>query len=180
MGSTDARTASAADAALRALLELCAEKSYQKISVAAIAARAGMDRATFYRHFEDKDMCVHTLYRHVLDEFVSRFRRSGSQDMDAYLLFMFQTLRSHRSELLCLYKAGAAFLLLDELKHAFGLERAAKAEDSRLQYALAYHVGGIYADLLVWFSRDMEESPEDMRDVARTVRPEGAFTLLDF
>lgn len=180
MGSMNERAASASDAALKALLELCAEKSYQKITAAAIAARAGMDRATFYRHFESKDSYVRTIFRHILDEFVSHFRKSGSHDMDAYLLFMFQTLRAHREELLSLYRAGASYLLLDELKDAFGVERAAKAEDPRLQYALAYYVGGIHANLLVWFSRDMKESPEEMRDVARAVRPEGAFTLLNF
>jgi hypothetical protein len=34
--------------------------------------------------------------------------------------------------------------------------------------------------MLLWFDRDMAETPEQMRDVALAVRPQGAFTLLDF
>lgn len=69
-------------------------------------------------------VCLHMAH----EDIVERFRKSGSRDMDEYLLFMFETLRTHKQELLCLHRAGAAHLLLDELKEAFGGERAAKAK----------------------------------------------------
>lgn len=69
-------------------------------------------------------VCLHMAH----EDIVERFRKSGSRDMDEYLLFMFETLRTHKQELLCLHRAEAVHLLLDELKEAFGGERAAKAK----------------------------------------------------
>lgn len=69
-------------------------------------------------------VCLHMAH----EDIVERFRKSGSRDMDEHLLFMFETLRTHKQELLCLHRAGAAHLLLDELKEAFGVERAARAK----------------------------------------------------
>ena len=69
-------------------------------------------------------VCLHMAH----EDIVERFRKIGSHDMDEYLLFMFETLRTHKQKLLCLHRAGAAHLLLGELKEAFGVERAAKTK----------------------------------------------------
>ena len=40
---------------VEALTELLADKAYDKISVSDICERAMVNRATFYKHFEDKN-----------------------------------------------------------------------------------------------------------------------------
>jgi AcrR family transcriptional regulator len=42
-----------------ALIELAAERGFDAIAVGDIARRAGVNRATFYRHYQDKyDLAV--------------------------------------------------------------------------------------------------------------------------
>ena len=75
---------------------------------------------------------------------------------------------------------GAAHLLLGALSEAFRMESLSRSADPLAQYAVAYHVGGIYSDMLLWFERGMAETPAQMTQVALASRPAGAFTLLDF
>ncbi len=98
-------------------------------------------------------------YRGYLREFVDGFRRGGSTDIASYLLCMFQVTLSHKPQMLALHHAGASHLLLPALADAFGAKRLEGTTDPRLRYAIAYHVGGIYNDMLLWFDRDMAETP---------------------
>lgn len=163
-----------------ALLKLLESERFSQVTVAQVAREAGIDRTTFYRHFSGKEDVVQRFYASYLHDFVDGFRRSGSTDLGSYLLLMFQVTLSYKPQMLTLHHAGASYLLLPALTEAFGSKRVSASTDPRLRYAIAYHVGGIYNDMLLWFDRSMVETPEQMRDVALAVRPEGAFTLLDF
>lgn len=52
-----------------ALIELIEEKSMESVTVQDIAARAGVNRATFYAHFEDKNALLNYMVR---DKFQAR------------------------------------------------------------------------------------------------------------
>ena len=45
-----------------ALKELCREKSFDKISIADITSTCGLNRQTFYYHFEDKYELLNWIY----------------------------------------------------------------------------------------------------------------------
>ncbi len=53
-GATDRRVIRTRELIVEAFIELCGEQGAQAVSVAGIARRAGVNRATFYRHFEGK------------------------------------------------------------------------------------------------------------------------------
>jgi AcrR family transcriptional regulator len=163
-----------------ALLRLMRKKPYNKITVAEIARVAGVDRATCYRHFDNKDAIVTSYYDDYLTECVERFRRSGGQDMGTYLACVFSVALERKDDMLAVYRAGAAYLLLDVLSARFRLEVFTRADEPLAQYAVAYHVGGIYNDMLLWFGRDMRESAAQMTRVALASRTRGDFTLLNF
>ena len=55
---------------MEALLQLMKKKNYTEISVGEIAARAGVHRATFYRHFKDKYDVMNYNYSSLLDRHV--------------------------------------------------------------------------------------------------------------
>jgi AcrR family transcriptional regulator len=54
-----------------ALVELIIEKGFDTITVGEIAERAMVNRATFYRHYEDKYDLVEKIFAQALDEFVA-------------------------------------------------------------------------------------------------------------
>lgn len=163
-----------------ALLGLMREKPYGTITMTEIARAACVDRATCYRHFDGKDAIVASYLRGYLTECTERFRRGGGQDMRSYLMCVFTVTLERKGDMIAIHRSGAAHLLLDALSRSFRLEALSHAKDPLAQYAVAYHVGGIYNDMLLWFERGMEETPAQMTQVALASRPSGAFTLLNF
>jgi AcrR family transcriptional regulator len=49
---------------MAALVELVAERGYAAATIGELAARAGVSRAAFYEHFEDKEACLLAAYDH--------------------------------------------------------------------------------------------------------------------
>jgi AcrR family transcriptional regulator len=80
------------------LMELIAEKDYDKISVKDITSRAGIDRTTFYLHYEGKDDLLIQTQRQVMDEFITYGKNSSRPYPVATLAFehMAQHPRSYR------------------------------------------------------------------------------------
>lgn len=65
----DARIVRTREALRQAMIDLAAESSFDAITVRAIAARAGVGYATFFRHYADKD----ALLADVADVFTQAF-----------------------------------------------------------------------------------------------------------
>lgn len=161
------------------LLILMSSRPYAKITVAQIADRAGVNRSSYYRHFESKEDILRFYLRAVMAEYLAAFRRGRRHDYPSYLLQMFRTFYGHRDDLLLIHKNGLSHLLLDVLNEGFRFDEIEASSDRDRQYEAAYHIGGIYNDMLLWMRHRMEETPEQMTASALSFRPEGTFTLLN-
>lgn len=58
----------------RAMAELLRERAFDAITVRELLARAGIGRATFYAHFQDKDDLLFASYCGMLDTMTERLR----------------------------------------------------------------------------------------------------------
>ena len=145
-----------------ALLLLMREKSYDKIKVGEITERAGVDRTTYYRHFHSKEEIIERYLRGLNKEFMESYRTSGKPE-----------------ELLLIFKAGCASLLLPVLEEGFHFEEYRKNASVEKQYEVSYIIGGIYNNLLFWLSRGMQETPKEMSAIALSYHPEGSLTMLN-
>ena len=170
----------------RALLQLMKEKEYGEISVGEIAERAGVHRATFYRHFRSKE--------DVLESFLSEIFKSAEEgrkllqeDFTSFIRPVFQALYDKKEPILLLHKAGLSELFMNALKVYFDFHEEDKGEapdpksygikvrnktsgDGLLEaYKTAYRIGGIYSCLLLWFSHGMRETPEEMTRIAASM-----------
>lgn len=155
----------------KALVLLMAEKPYAKITVGEIAQRAGVNRATYYRHFQSKEDVVRHYYRLVMDEYLERFRGLGSHDYRTYLAVMFSTFSEHSGDLLAIHRAGLSWGLRDALEEAFSFGEVARTAPRDQQFRASYHIGGIFNNLLLWFDHGMEETPKEMTAIALSFRP---------
>ena len=68
---------------MEALLQLMKKKNYTEISVGEIAARAGVHRATFYRHFKDKYDIMNYYYWESNRDILSNSELSGREKTEA-------------------------------------------------------------------------------------------------
>lgn len=77
-----ARTRRLLEDALAALLD---RRPYSEITVKDVAAEAGVNRATFYAHFVDKDDLFRTFLRHAFDRAVAGRAGEGAAYLDVLL-----------------------------------------------------------------------------------------------
>lgn len=154
-------------------------KPFAKITVAQIADKAGVNRSSYYRHFESKEDILRFYLRTVMAEYLAAFRRGSRHDYPSYLLQMFRTFYGHRDDLLLIHRNSLSHLLLDVLNEGFRFDEIEASADRNRQFEAAYHIGGIYNDMLLWMRHGMEETPEQMTASALSFHPEGTFTLLN-
>ncbi|MQN00600.1 MAG: hypothetical protein DUD27_06305 [Lachnospiraceae bacterium] len=119
-------------------------------------------------------------YNHINNSDWCRFYQLlslGNTDFATFIRPAFQAIYDNREQMLSLNRAGFSPVLLDALREYFHASEArddsSDASDSTdygaqnmNNYRTAYRIGGIYACLLLWFSYDMRETPEEMIGIA--------------
>jgi AcrR family transcriptional regulator len=123
-GASDPRIGRTRELLVEALVEICGERGMQAVSVAEITRRAGVNRATFYRHFEGKDDLlergIETLLSTVFEE-IEAVAPVGSVSEDRVLarITRFFEVARDRSKFFRLLLSGASGPLLREKAETF-------------------------------------------------------------
>ncbi len=150
-----------------ALKELLKEKSFEELSVLEICEKAGIHRATFYKHFVDKYDFLDRYFRLEINElrFVGavseftpeEFRRTTNRLMSNVMAYVASNLELLRA----LNADGRSTTFFDILTNAvasFFLERMSshpeviRAVGSQLPMMAAYYAGGAVG-LVKWWSK---------------------------
>lgn len=142
------------------LLLLMEHKNFQSITIAEIVKKAGVNRSTYYRHFDKKEDVILYFLEHLSKTFL---KSVGSQELvlEDYLTKLYAHYLQSKKQMLTIYNNGLSALLLDVLKKCLGGEGLENKPISE-QYDTAYHIGGTFNHFLLWFSRDMVDPPETM------------------
>ncbi len=152
-----------------ALLILMSKKRFQKITIEEIVAKAGVNRSTYYRHFNGKEDVIFYFFDSVMREYLE-VAKPQNPDLKSYLQNMFQHYLKYRKQILVIYNAGLSPIFLRVLEKYFHSQiDTSKPMDE--QYKVSFYIGGIFNQLQMWFSRGMQESPETMTQYALTVLP---------
>ncbi|MDO4174105.1 MAG: TetR/AcrR family transcriptional regulator [Eubacteriales bacterium] len=152
-----------------ALLILMEEKDFQSITIDELVKKAGVNRSTYYRHFSGKEDIIFYFLDCVMREYLEKIRLQ-KPDLRTYLCNMFMHYLNYKKQMLVIYRAGLSMILLNVLEKYFH----AQIDTSKPlieQYKVSFYIGGIFHHLLMWFSRDMQESPEEMTEYALLVLP---------
>lgn len=140
-----------------ALIDLCFEKGYRETTLPILCDRAGVDRATFERHFVDLEDCFCETYRERRDELMTRISaavedqptwRDGMRAI-AYTLvgYMEEDEKRTHFTVVEVRSAGdrAVTLMGEAFEEIFGLLDQGRGERSRqgsISRATAEAVGG--------------------------------------
>ncbi|AYD39433.1 TetR/AcrR family transcriptional regulator [Clostridium fermenticellae] len=163
----------------QALLILMRSEPYAKITIAGITERAGVDRTTYYRHFSSKEEIISKYLDSIMQEFLDVYQKSGSTDFTQYILTIFRTIYLHKDNLLLIHRTGQSYLLLNVLSKRFLFDEFTKNATVEKQYEISYTIGGIYNNCILWFSRGMKETPEQMSKIAQSFKTEESLTMLN-
>lgn len=159
-------TASLMDEALLALLE---KKEYDYITVKEICAKAGVNRSTFYLHYESIDDLLRESLAALSAQFRAKFQGEPLKDVylitPAYILPYLEFLAENRRIFLTAVEKPEIFGVTMQFDDAYAqvlapiLERYGVKEEER-KYVLAYYLSGMHALIIQWIKGGCRESPQ--------------------
>ncbi len=155
---------------VRSLFTLMEKDLYESLSISEIAAEAGLDRRTFYRHFKKKDDIISYYLKSCATEYEHTLRSNSVIDNKTIAEAFFAVCSSQKSEFLLLFKQGLSHLVLSEIGKIFTIFQkrfASKAEleHPKREYLLAYHIGGFWNIMNQWLSNGGKEAPSEMANL---------------
>lgn len=152
-----------------ALLILMSEKDFHSITIDELVKKAGVNRSTYYRHFTGKEDVIFYFLDSVMNEYLEQIQFQ-KLDLKTYLQKLFSHFMNYRKQMLVIYHSGLSMVLLNVLKKYF-YSQIDTSKPLVEQYEVSFYIGGIFNHLLMWFSRGMKESPEEMTKYALLVLP---------
>lgn len=144
------------------LLLLMTERPFEEITVGEIVKKAGVNRSTYYRHFEKKEDVI-LYFLHCLSEDILKWDKEQKPNFKEHLINVYKHYYSHKEQMLTIYKNGLSFLFLNVLKKNLG-PRETENHTLDMRYNVAFYIGGTFNLFLLWLSRDMTDTPEEMAD----------------
>lgn len=168
-----------------ALIELLCKKDIQYISVKEICAKAGVNRSTFYLHYETISDLLEETIEHIQAEFQKSFHiesedfieeidRMSLNELilvnDKFLNPYLNFVKEHKN----IYRAtiNNPKTMRSEAKLATLYEHVLKPIFNRFgipeeehKYWLAYHINGVMAIVLEWLKWDCKESVGDVVNI---------------
>lgn len=167
----------------KAFLELLAEKDFEYITVKEICQKAGVNRSTFYLHYETITDLLEESVEYISNDFLKYF--SGSSIISKLndspldeLMFIkpdyiipYLSYIQDNKKLFLTAVSHAGTLQLDRnykrlFEHVFipVLKRFDVPENER-KYIMAFYINGITALVMEWLKNDCNENMEDIADI---------------
>jgi AcrR family transcriptional regulator len=158
--STDARVLRTREALRQAMTELAAELPLEAITVRAVAARAGVGYATFFRHYADKEALLADLADQLTRAFLERVRPlllQRDRQAAARSLCEFVEARLPIHQALIAGGAGAT-VRAEMLRQTLATVAAARSNpgEGPLDDLVLFHVVSATLNLLAWWLRNRD------------------------
>ncbi len=172
---------------LEALMSLAETKPFSKLSVTEITAKAGLDRSTFYLHYEGIHALLEDVAAHLFDELretiyggVQFDFRQEPKDVERYVVMVFAHLELHQKFYKSMLgKHGDPYfkelfqgLLSELLFEPIADGSTGQANNSAAELTLRFYTAGFSGIAAWWLDRDMPISPQKAAHlIARDILP---------
>lgn len=148
------------------LIALMEEKEYSKITISEITERAGVGRATYFRHVKSKEeLIIYKLkmcWERWAEESGLRMTTGFAlENTEAFFKFNY----ANREWFLLVYEAGLSQILLSAFDTIFVEQKDTKEQ----QYANAFFKYGLFGILNAWILNGFKEYPEEMIKIGEKI-----------
>lgn len=156
---------------LEGLLQLLAQKELDKIKVSELCAISGINRATFYRHYQQPRDILQALRRRIMEDVQAIAEKDQAQkNASKWLEDICQYFYDHAQQLQVLFKTRSDedfVQLIQEIcaKYPACLQAEPDPDIRRLQ--IYGYAGGIYYILRQWITEPVQKSPKQIAEVMR-------------
>ncbi|NLZ47588.1 MAG: TetR family transcriptional regulator [Clostridiales bacterium] len=161
MNSLDARARYTQMMIRNALLTLLKEKNIEKITVKEICTLAGINRATFYRHYQNQYELLSLLQNEMLEN-VKKIINSQKCDVDKLILLMLQLIYDNKEEWTLLMGDDTDPRIKTKLLNFLNeyLSPKYKTQSQIMKNRFILH--GFTGIFDYWIKSGMKESPEEI------------------
>lgn len=148
---------------LEALFKLMKEYEYEKISIIDITNKAGVGRATFYRHFKKKEDIIVYYFEHYKKEFVAsrRFYPRCREDYIKQVEEVLTLFKNHTEQFKLIRKAHLEYVYLEYLNKNFS-NMFEEEHPNAGRYAPLGYAGMLFNISMAWLDEGFEESIESL------------------
>ncbi len=159
----------------QALLEILEKKDFEYITIKEVCQRAGVNRSTFYLHYENMDDLLKETIRYLGEEFQTYFSDVERRDSlylvtPDYLVPYLTFIREHARAFHTAISKQSVLASQDSMnvisKNVIGpvLDAYGVAEDRR-PYIVSFYVEGIIAIIKCWLDGGCQDSIEFIVDL---------------
>lgn len=150
---------------VQALFKLMSEYEFDKINVTDIAQKAGVGRATFYRHFKRKEDVLVYYFEHNAKDFMlaQRYYPRCKADYIAIAREAFEMFRRNIEPFKLIRKARLEYLYLDFLNKAF-VKTFSDDNIAGSDYMPYLYAGMLYNVSIAWLINDCRESVDELAE----------------
>lgn len=151
-----------------AFKELCKEKSIEKISILDITNGCGLNRQTFYYHYQDKYELLNWIYHNEL--FMKVVEDISFENWNNRICKMLKLMKEEKKFYISTIKNSDKYfndylfkitsgLFRDALVH---LDKKKKLSEEDKRFISEFYSFGICGVILSWIKDDMKEKPESV------------------
>ncbi len=174
----DRRQKKTRDAIFGAFARLLEKKAYHRITVQEIIDEANVGRATFYAHFETRELLLKALcddlFGHVIDTAMGlphgHAHDSCKMADDSVFLHLLRHLRENDGNILALLSSENNEIFLryfkTDLKRLIGTQLSVRERVKETALPLDFavnHVAASFVETVIWWLRhDRKETPEEL------------------
>ena len=146
------------------------KKNFSDITVTEIVQTAGVARASYYRNFTSKEEVLIK----VTDEIWQNYREKAAKLSDDFfgydsILLVFRYFKTYKHFILCVYKAGLAYIYLDIFDRQLEEQIGDMPYNDVGRYKIYFYSGALYNVFLKWLEGGMQETPAAMAQMVRSL-----------
>ena len=174
MNKNESKYFSTAEKMDSALMEILKTKSFEYITLSEICKKAGVNRSTFYLHYENTRDLLEETIRNMTDNFVSYFVPDGkispinfeeSQKdklvfiSEEYLMPYLSYFKENRKIFLTVFENGKLFGFEETYEKLFNnifnpILDVFKYPENERKYVMAFYLNGINSIIMEWIKED--------------------------
>ena len=150
---------------VKAMIDLSAEKSWDKITITDIINKSRVARATFYRNFNSIDELV----AYGNSRLHEQYWEGAPKDLAEFLCpemleYTFGYYCKNRDLILSYHRSGFSTSVLDIITESMVLSFGDMPSNSVARYKLYYCAGALYNMTIYWLENGMKETAKEMAE----------------
>ena len=151
-----------------ALIQLLSEERFDNISISKLCKRAGINRGTFYLHYQDKYQMVDSLKKEIISQLSSYSMIAKFHILRANERLINALTRSHYIDFREAIREYITSIILSDKQKAATQRFLEENFHIPQKYALEIFLSSVEGIISLWIAGGAQEEPEELTDIILT------------